>query len=343
MKFKVIISTLAFSGCLISATAQNTLPTTGNVGIGTTSPSEPLEVDGNTKINGDLLMNTSSFINLNKTKGTSYYNYGAVGINFKRTGTTDYKLYTSYYPGPGAGLIHLVHSNNNGIHLSGAGIHFGAAQTYDAQANYHFDNQVFTPSQRLGVKAGGSWSNSKLAIGSHDVPGISIRASQAAYGYASTIDCEGDVSIKAFAVRNHGGSFNNATKDQFIVLSDGSTRIGETDNGDVWPTGYKLAVNGKVICEEIKVELSNTWGDFVFDKNYDLMSLEETENFINENSHLPGIPKAEVLENDGLEMGEMLRNQMIKIEELTLHTIEQQKQLNEQAELIEKLISALNK
>ena len=103
------------------------------------------------------------------------------------------------------------------------------------------------------------------------------------------------------------------------------------------PEGYKLAVDGKVICEEMKVALSQNWGDFVFNKDYELMPLESVEDYITENSHLPNIPSATEVEEEGLELGEMQRLQMIKIEELTLHLIEMKKEIDSlKAELLVK-------
>ncbi len=93
-------------------------------------------------------------------------------------------------------------------------------------------------------------------------------------------------------------------------------------------TGYKLAVSGKVICEEVKVKLSGSWPDYVFDTKYKLSSLYELEKFIKENKHLPNIPAASEIEANGLELGEMQKKMMEKIEELTLYVIELKKELD---------------
>ena len=78
---------------------------------------------------------------------------------------------------------------------------------------------------------------------------------------------------------------------------------------------HKLAVDGTIGAREIKVEATG-WSDFVFNKNYELKNLEEVENFIEENNHLPDIPsEKEVLEN-GIQLGEMDAKLLQKIEEL---------------------------
>ena len=103
----------------------------------------------------------------------------------------------------------------------------------------------------------------------------------------------------------------------------GALRIGSTTT----PGGYKLAVDGKAICTELLVRLVPNWPDYVFAKNYKLRPLSEVEEFINNNKHLPGIPSAKTLEANGLNLGEMQKLQMQKIEELTLYIIELKKEI----------------
>ena len=106
------------------------------------------------------------------------------------------------------------------------------------------------------------------------------------------------------------------------------------DNGDVaigstFADGYKLSVDGKVICTEVRVNLLADWPDYVFKNEYKLMPVKQLETFIQDNGHLPNIPSSEKMNETGLEIGEMQRLMMEKIEELTLYIIEQQKQIDE--------------
>ncbi|WP_199119357.1 hypothetical protein [Pedobacter sp. ASV28] len=104
----------------------------------------------------------------------------------------------------------------------------------------------------------------------------------------------------------------------------GNISIGTTDS-----KGYKLAIAGNMIAEEIKVKLQGTWPDYVFHKDYQLPSLTELEQFIGENNHLPGVPsEKEVKEAGNISLGEMNKILLKKIEELTLYVIEQQKVIN---------------
>jgi hypothetical protein len=103
----------------------------------------------------------------------------------------------------------------------------------------------------------------------------------------------------------------------------GALRVGTT----VTPAGYKLAVDGKAICTELLVRLVPNWPDYVFNNNYKLPELVEVENFIKKNNHLPGIPSAKTIEANGMNVGEMQKLQMQKIEELTLYIIELKKEI----------------
>ena len=86
--------------------------------------------------------------------------------------------------------------------------------------------------------------------------------------------------------------------------------------------------NGKIISEEIRVEMSGDWPDYVFESDYELVSLNELEAQINELGHLPGIPSAETVETEGFELGDMQKRMMEKIEELTLYMINADKKIN---------------
>ena len=95
-----------------------------------------------------------------------------------------------------------------------------------------------------------------------------------------------------------------------------------------WTPTERLEVKGKIRAQEIKVEATN-WPDYVFNEDYNLMSLEETYQYIKQNGHLPEIPTANDVEQDGISLGEMNKLLLKKIEELTLHLIELKAQVVE--------------
>ena len=105
--------------------------------------------------------------------------------------------------------------------------------------------------------------------------------------------------------------------------------------------GYELSVNGQIVCEELLVQNSANWPDYVFADDYPLRPLEEVESHVRENRHLPGIPAAGEVAKDGISIGSMQKQMMEKIEELTLYLIEQNKRLQAQDERIRQLESQL--
>lgn len=90
---------------------------------------------------------------------------------------------------------------------------------------------------------------------------------------------------------------------------------------------HELNVKGKIGACEVLVE--STWCDYVFNDDYNLRSIDEVENFIKENRHLPGIPPEKTIAENGLNLGDMQKMQMEKIEELTLYLIQQQKEIEQ--------------
>lgn len=128
-----------------------------------------------------------------------------------------------------------------------------------------------------------------------------------------------------------GESYNNSFMN---FLPNGDVGIGTATPKE------KLSVNGKIRAKEIKVETAN-WPDYVFEEGYQNQSLSEIESFIKQNKHLPGVPTAKQVEQEGVELGEMNKVLLKKIEELTLLLIDQNKKNQEQDELIKKMMTEL--
>ncbi len=91
------------------------------------------------------------------------------------------------------------------------------------------------------------------------------------------------------------------------------------------PTDYKLVVGGKILAEEVRIKIIKDWADYVFQPEYRLKTLPEIEGFIRTHHRLPDMPSAAEVANDGVRLGEMQATLLRKIEELTLHAIEQHK------------------
>ncbi len=96
------------------------------------------------------------------------------------------------------------------------------------------------------------------------------------------------------------------------------------------PSGYKLAVGGKIIAEELKVKVQSAgWPDYVFHTSYKLMPLSQVENFIKTKGHLPEVPSATEVTEKGIAVGTNQALLLKKIEELTLYIIEQNKKIEQ--------------
>jgi hypothetical protein len=111
-----------------------------------------------------------------------------------------------------------------------------------------------------------------------------------------------------------------------INKTSGNVGIGTADT-----FGHQLAVNGSIVAKgDIimdYVDPFSPWPDYVFDKEYNLLSLKEVEQHINEKGHLPNVPSAKEVEKNGFSVGEMNKKLLEKVEELMLYTIQQEKRI----------------
>ncbi|MFC0317938.1 MULTISPECIES: hypothetical protein [Olivibacter] len=152
------------------------------------------------------------------------------------------------------------------------------------------------------------------------------------YGmYYSDLHLQPDIGNKTYYKGvSIGYSTQTAVSYGTYLAVNGKVGIGTTAPSEM------LTVNGTIRAKEIKVE--SGWADYVFDENYKLMSLAETDQFIKKNKHLPGIPSEKEVKEEGVSLGEMNKKLLEKIEELTLHMIQQQ----EKIEQLEAKLEGLN-
>jgi hypothetical protein len=108
---------------------------------------------------------------------------------------------------------------------------------------------------------------------------------------------------------------------------NGNVLIG--DPATALPAGYKLYVQTGILTEKVKVAVAGSinWADYVFAKDYKLRDLGELEAYINANKHLPNIPSADEMVENGLDVATMDAKLLEKIEELSLYIIEQNKRI----------------
>ena len=115
----------------------------------------------------------------------------------------------------------------------------------------------------------------------------------------------------------------------------------EFDYGDAIGN-YLLWVEKGIVSEDFAIANVDNWSDHVLQNDYDLKPLSEVESFIEQEGHLPGVPSAEDVKDNGYTVHEMTRTLLGKVEELTLHTIAQQKALEEQKAEIAQLRAQLS-
>lgn len=118
----------------------------------------------------------------------------------------------------------------------------------------------------------------------------------------------------------------------FMIDPQGHICIGTAD-----AKGYALAIGGPVIAESMTVKVRSQWPDLVFKPKYRLTSLKDLESYISKNDHLPGIPSQKEVTDHGVELGEINKLLLKKIEELTLYIIAEKHVSNKQAESITRM------
>lgn len=161
------------------------------------------------------------------------------------------------------------------------------------------------------------------------------------HGYLDYIQDSDSNGPHILYIRNlaQGSHLNNdiqleTSSGTLILKKEGNVGIGTT------APDAKLTVKGDIHAEEVKVDLSVPGPDYVFKEDYNLRPLEEVQNYIKANWHLPNIPSAKEMEENGILLGEMNMKLLEKIEELTLYALQQEKKIKE-LEFYRKIVPAL--
>lgn len=142
-----------------------------------------------------------------------------------------------------------------------------------------------------------------------------------------------DISLGSNLITNNNWISGDCDTEGIFISNEGNVGINTSDI----PPEYDLAVDGKAIMEEVKVQYSENWPDYVFAEGHNLKSLNEVEEFITERHHLPEIPSESEVAKNGINLGEMDAKLLQKIEELTLYLIDQNKKLELATEEIQNL------
>ncbi|WP_062061249.1 hypothetical protein [Aquimarina longa] len=300
--------------------------TTTNVGIGTSEPTETLDINGNLRVRG--IPTTGSYPGT-----TTKVHIGPAKIH----------TYAGY---PGFAAVRLIGPGDNEMTMtSDQDIFFKIKKSKILKLNRHFVD--FWGSEirirrdgKMGI--GTDKPSEKLDVhGNIHVTGqILMDNSDFRLGLNDGRDKGSNTSQRAMVhytndrlILNYAGDFEGGTEIHGNKVNiDGNLGIG-TKNPD-----HKLTVNGKIHCKEILVDLEIP-ADYVFEKyytgisslkeGYTMPSLEEVEIFTKENHHLPNVPSAKEIQEEGLQLKEMTNILLQKVEELTLYTIEQEKRIKD--------------
>ncbi len=292
-----------------TTTAMTIGSSSGNVGIGTTTPSAKLHVK-----DGDFRMQN----------GTAFFD-----IKLDASG----KL--NFVPNNGTTTAMVIDDENGNVGIgttpsSSAKLHLKDGDFRMQNGTSYFDLKVDAGGSLNFVPNGGTTTvmyiddeNGNVGIGTTTpsaklhVRNGEFRLDQDGQNFDFKVDASGNLNFV---------SNPNTTAMVAMVINDddGKVTIGSTTT----PGSYKLYVEDGILTEKVKVAVKTTadWSDHVFAEDYPLSPLACVEEFILENKHLPGVPSAEQMVGDGLDVASMDAKLLEKIEELTLYLIELKKE-----------------
>lgn len=345
---------------------QNTLPTSGRVGIGTTAPTSRLDVNGSVKIDSALVVKDSVRINknlrvdqdvrffgltkLNETKvlmdftvqGLSKFN-GELKANsdFIAQGLAkfngDVKM-TTLEEISNLSNKYIVFANENGLLKK---VPFDSVIAKGIN-QYFPHGEIQFGFCDLALPGGQSYSTNpywRSAPYKLIVPCPEVKVGIGTENPVTKLDVRGDVFASKICLNGdpnamgfklfHLKAFDNNSP------SYANTILFLVENKE--RKLFQINNNGTVRAREIKVNLETSWPDYVFAPSYQLTPLKEVESYILQNGHLPNVPSATDVEADGVNLGEMNKILLEKVEELTLHLIEQQKLMELQNQRISEL------
>jgi len=334
---KLTLSLLFVIVCLqFSHSQTNTFPSSGNVGIGTTSPIGVLDVIGGWGAFSSTAHVTSSFAQDHTNQRGLYFGYDASGqigvIAGNTTGAASNIAFWNYTGSAWFEAMRLTSAGNLGIGTTspdgalslGSSVINRKLLIYDDGNGASGFGQGNSEFRIFGISSGTNHISFGKYTLSSDLFAEQMRITNSGnVGIGTTtplniLDVNGGLAVGTYA------GTNTAPANGLIV--SGNTGIGTT----TIPSGYLLAVNGNAIATSVTVQAYSSWPDYVFKPKYHLPSLTDIKTYIDLNHHLPEIPSEKEVKKDGLNLGEMNKLLVKKVEELTLYLIEKDKEIKEE-------------
>ncbi len=363
---------LVISGYIISlllmhheATGQQ------NVGIGTSSPAYRLDVQSDPADNNTTIINSSvNYLGSLDVKAFHGFSVPASGFGIGGDFTGGFKGINALCQGGSyAGIpLYGVYSNATGTAGTRVGVigtatggttNYGVWGTVNGGANnFGIYGQNINLTGYAGYFDGRGLflhelrTNDNLLV--DDNEGIGTTTPNTKLQILNGSDCS--LTTNGFVQLGASNSWNlimddneilarnNGAGNDFFIQNDGgnvlmcSSKLGGVgvgiSAGTLLANGYILSVDGKIIAEEMRIQNSTNWPDYVFADHYHLMPLDELKKSIAVNKHLPNIPSSESVAKDGILVGDMQKHMMEKIEELTLYILDlNERNKNQQAEI----------
>ena len=311
----------------------------GNVGVGTATPVTTLDVNGTISATSYLrLTNQDTYVSNSNTSGSSTLRFGVGGV-------TSTKMIILNNGSVGIGTLSPVTTLDvNGTISATSYIRLTNTDGYisnsNASGNLRFSTGGIT-STKMSILNNGSVGigttnpDAKLTVAgtqSWTLPDQTLKINDWALVDAAT----NQWTMHAY---NASGNIPMSFSASQFFFHEGSVGIGT----NIIAGNAKLAVNGKIRATEVEVMTDITIADYVFEKDYKLRPLEELENYVTLNKHLPEVPSAKEVKENGLNMAEMDNTLLKKVEELTLYLIEQNKKIEAQQKEIELLRNQISK
>lgn len=338
-----------------------------NVGIGTLTPT-----DGKLHVENAGTSTLASFSNGTTTAAMIVEN-NRPAIGFNMTYTGGYKFKGAGYGGllwyvPSDGKMHYYSST--AIGAPGGAVGFSNIFTMQADGNIGIGTTSPTEAKlQIHEPAGNSQF---IAAAGSNLPGISTFVPisspsigfnaryQGGYkfmgtGYGGFFQFSPSLGRLQYWYSSTSGTADGTLGSALALTIDSSGRLGIGTSVPTAPlhvtgnvvfgsssidpaVGYKLSVDGKIICEELKVQISGSWPDYVFEDDYNLPSLETIEAKVMSEKHLPGIPSAsDVQAQKGIELGDMQKRMLEKMEEMYRYMF----QMNNENKALKAEVSAL--